>query len=147
MTKRTRISILALILCIAMCLSLGACGSSSSANKGNNSGVIIESTTDKINAYISSVRDQIDSLNDTTEGILELKMTARGKSLVYSYQYTVDDMDYDLVAEVLSSSLDSSKSAFIADLTELRKTVPEAESLIVEYLDIRGNVIVSREFK
>ena len=38
-------------------------------------------------------------------------------------------------------------SVFTSVLSSLKEAVPDAESVIVEYLDQDGNVIVSKEFQ
>lgn len=43
--------------------------------------------------------------------------------------------------------MDSLSSTFEGVLTSLRLVVPDAQSVIVEYLDKDGQVIVSKEYK
>ena len=149
MTKRTRISVLALMLCIAMCLSLGACSSGSPAEGGQTPSDSNSGSSSKITKFIDSVQDQLDSIRDTMGDMLDIDITARGNSLVYSFKYNIDtsSADKDSMAAALESALDSMSSTFTSILSALQKEVPEAESVIVEYLDNTGNVIVSKEFK
>ena len=134
MTKRIKISLLALFLCVAMCFLLCACSGGD--------------TTTKIKRYISSEQKQFDAVNAALGDTLKMRALARGNSLVCSYQYKVDlSIDDAEMAETLNSGLDTMASTFISVLRELQQTVPEAESVIVEYLDKAGNVITSREFK
>ena len=134
MTTRTRSSILAFILCIAMCLSFVACSS--------------KSTTDKINSYIATIQDELDELNESMGDTMKIDVTARDNSLVYSYQYKIDlGMDNETVAGLLDAGLEDEKATFMDVLDELQDAAPGAESVIVEYLDSTGKVITSREFK
>lgn len=138
MTKSSKISLLALVLCLAMCLSLGAC----SKNGGE------EDTSAQLTAFIDSLQDQLDSMTESLGDTMDIKISARGNSLVYSYQYKIDlGMDNEVAAESLSSSMDAVESTFTSVLSELQKAVPGAESIIVEHLDNAGNVITSKEFQ
>lgn len=78
---------------------------------------------------------------------LAVSLEARGKSLVYVYQYTVDVGDSDAVREALDESMSSMDETNRTLLADLKKAVPDADSLICEYLDMDGDVITSAEYK
>jgi hypothetical protein len=121
---------LAVLICLVICLSLAACGSSN------------RSLEDYAAAAKEEVSESIDSIEDAKFDIL-----ARGNSLVYSYQYTVDFGDTSALKEALDQALTSQADSFQDLLSSLKSAVPDAESIIVEYLDLNGNIITSREFK
>lgn len=98
--------------------------------------------------YIATIQDQIDELSSGLESSgMGLDVVVRGNSLVYSYQYKIDLGDTSLFKDTLESSLNSMSDVFTSVLSSLRLAVPDAESVIVEYLDKDGNIIVSKEFK
>lgn len=78
---------------------------------------------------------------------MKMKVFARGKSLVYSYQYTIDLGDTSLLKSTFEQALASTESTFSSVLSAMKLVVPDAESVTVEYLDKAGKVIVSKEFK
>lgn len=73
---------------------------------------------------------------------LSAKIEARGNSLAYIYQYTVDIPDTTVVKTSLDATQDSLKS--LAD--SLRTVLSSLDSVIFEYLDINGNIIATYEF-
>lgn len=160
--------ILALLLCAAMCLTLAACGEKPStddpgAAKPSTSATEPSSTPDMtsaeteapaagdgtaMEAFIESIQDQIDGIKDSLESSgMKLDVLARGNSLVYSYQYTMDVGDTSLLKEPLEKAMEGFNSTFESILSALKLTVPDAESVIVEYLDQDGNLILSKEYK
>ncbi len=124
---------LASLLAVAMCFTLAACS--------NSSGMTLEK-------YIDGMQDEI---NEMTESMKEQGMTievsARENSLVYSYHFTEDLDDTSLVKASLEQSLEGLSSTFEDILSTLKEEVSSAESVIVEYLDMDGNVIASKEYK
>ena len=72
---------------------------------------------------------------------MKMKVFARGKSLVYSYQYTIDLGDTSLLKSTFEQALASTESTFSSVLSAMKLVVPDAESVTVEYLDKAGKVI------
>lgn len=98
--------------------------------------------------FIASIQDEIDEMASSMEGAgLKLTVAARGNSLAYSYQYTFDVGDVSLVRDALGQSLDGMASTFEGILSAMKPAVPNAQSVIVEFLDQNGTIIVSKEFK
>ena len=67
--------------------------------------------------------------------------------MVYIYQYTVDVGDVSAIRDGLEAAMESLSSNFEGILDQLQSAVPEAESVIVEYLDKDGQLIYSKEYK
>lgn len=163
--------ILAFALCLVLSFSLLACGNEETPNT-ENSGTSeaeteasdttkstedtepseSEETADSdamtMEAFIASIQGQMDQMAAGLESMgMNLDVVARGNSLAYVYQYTIDVGDTSLVKDSLERSLDSMSDTFTYILDSLKLAVPDAESVIVEYLDMNGNVILSKEFK
>ncbi len=158
---------LAFLLCAAMCLTLVACGEkpsakdpdatkpSTSATEPSSTPEVTSAETEapaadgtEMEAFIESIQDQIDSVKDSLESSgMKLEVLARGNSLVYSYQFTIDVGDTSLLKDGLEQGMESAASTFENVLSMLKLAVSDAESVIVEYLDQDGNVIASKEFK
>ncbi len=155
--------IAAIIACLAVCLSLAACSGgdaeSSSTVTENSSATPVssqtapESTTaatgsGTIEAYIASIQDTIDQMSESMKAQgMNIKVLARDKSLVYSYQLTTESADISQMKETLESGLESQASTFTQVLSGVKMMAPDTKSVIVEYLDKNGDVIVSKEFK
>ncbi len=121
------------LLAVAMCFTLAACSNSS------------EMTLEK---YIDSMQDEISEMTESMkEQGMTIEVSARENSLVYSYHFTEDLGDTSLVKASLEQSLEELSSTFEDILSTLKEEVSSAESVIVEYLDMDGNVIVSKEYK
>ena len=163
--------ILAFALCLVLSFSLLACGNEETPNTDNSdtSNVATQaldtteltedtqpseseetaaSTNSNMDAFIASIQGQIDQMAASVESSgMGLDVVARGNSLVYIYQYNIDLGDTSLIKGSLESALDSMSDVFTSVLDSLRLVVPDAESVIVEYLDMEGNIIASKEFK
>ena len=98
--------------------------------------------------YIASVQSEIDEMTASlaAQG-LNMKVEARGNSLVYVYQYAEDLADIDTMKVALEQSMEGTASTFDTILAQLKAEIPSAESIIVEYLSKDGTLIYSREFK
>lgn len=98
--------------------------------------------------FIESIQDQVDGMSESLkESGMNLEVLARGNSLVYLYQFTEDLGDTSLIKDGLEQSLEGVSSTFENVLSLLKTAVSDAESVIVEYLDKDGNVILSKEYK
>ena len=163
--------ILAFALCLVLSFSLLACGNEETPNTENSgtseaeteasdttkstedtepseSEETADSAAMTMEAFIASIQGQMDQMAAGLESMgMNLDVVARGNSLAYVYQYTIDVGDTSLVKDSLERSLDSMSDTFTYILDSLKLAVPDAESVIVEYLDMEGNVIVSKEFK
>ncbi len=143
--------------CIALCISLAACaggpakggssGQSQQPDASNSSQTETASVSQEIEAYIAAAQKEIDSLASSLKSSgMELKLTARDKSLVYSYQYSSVG-NSDALKTALDEAMKSTEATFKSVLTDLKQSVKSAESVIVEYIDKDGVVITSTEFK
>lgn len=125
--------LLVAVCCLVMCLSFASCGGSGAGS---------------MDKYISSIQSQMESMKDTLDSSgMKLELVQRENSLVYRYQFTTDIGDADAAKQTLESGMEQMASTFQAGLKELKEQVSGAESLIVEYVDKDGNVIVSKEYK
>ena len=132
-TKRIGIAVAAFMLCIAMCLSLAACGQKMT-----------------LEAFVASeaMQNEMKTLKESMDDSMDIRLEARENSLTYVFQYKEDTgMDNATLAEALASSLDGMEATFTSILNSLKMAVPDAESVIVEYQDMNGEVITSKEFK
>lgn len=94
------------------------------------------------------MQDEIEALvgSMTGEG-MGLQILARGNSLVYQYQYGIDLGDTDVAKQALEQALDTQDATFESVFDSLKAEVPSAESVIIEYLDKDGNLLLSKEYK
>ena len=105
-------------------------------------------TFQNVEDFIANSQEEIDQMTADMEGSgMELKVVARGNSLAFIYQFQIDLGDTSLLKDALEESLESMSDLFNTMLSSLKQSVSNAESIIVEYLDMDGNVIVSKEYK
>ncbi len=143
--------LLALLLTLVFALSLVACGTPASNDNDDDSTSSASSVVDSVNQdivdLISTQQSTIDSIKDQYAGTLDFAMEARGNSLVYKYSYLSDLGDLSLLKTSLDSSLESGAETFESSLKTMQLAVPGMESLIIEYYDMNGTLITSREYK
>ena len=105
-------------------------------------------TYQNVEDFIANSQDEIDQIIAALENSgMHLKIIARDNSLVYIYQFYTDLGDTALVKDTLEQTLEAMSDSFAAELSSLKLIVPSAESIIIEYLDIDGNMLVSKEYK
>lgn len=122
-----------LALCLAMCLSLAACG--------GDDGPTLES-------YLASIQSQLDAQIKAYESQgMKMEVKADGNKLVYRYQYTIDiGMSIPDAKAILDAGLDGQDATFAGVLASLKTEVPSAKAVVVEYVDMNGTLITSREW-
>ncbi len=114
--KKTNYIALILIICMAFCLALTACGkkpSGSDSNAPGGNGKTLESAV----AQDSSFWDELKKAMDTNEG---LTIEIKGNDIIYSYDMTVlvsdlESLKSDIMKEALGSAMEEQKAVF-ADL-------------------------------
>ncbi len=164
-----------LLMCVVVCLGLMACNSEpddtdrdddasaaatqtmEAVSTATVSATVSTSTPEATSAsgvtleqFIALIQPQIDAMADSVEANgMTLEIIARDNSLVYSYQYIVDLGDLSVVGEALDAAMEQElfSSTFDGVLEQLKSVVPDAESVIVEYLSQDGQLIASKEFK
>ena len=168
--------ILALVCGLVMCLSMVACGSSDdkSSSKEETSSAVSSNEESKaeepkgdasksedstaggistdaktLEDFIEENKSTFDALNESLKNSgISLEVLARDNSLVYSYKYTIDTIKNDeTTKKSLETSMKAQESTFDNALQSVKALVPETKSVIVEYLDSKGEVIKSFEFK
>ena len=160
--------LLALICGIVLCMSMVACGNSDEKNSSvkedsssvtENSKAETSSGKDSSTTEISDIKTLEDFIAANNESFVTLnkqldgtgasfEVFARDNSLVFSYKYTSDAIkNDDKTKKSLEASVKSDESSYKNLLEATRITVPSTKSVIVEYLDSKGEVISSFEFK
>ena len=98
--------------------------------------------------YASALQEQINQQQDELrENGMELEVLAEGSSLVYRYHYITDVGAFSDAKAAQEETLDAVADTFIQSFTSIQIVVPEAESLVVEYWTMEGQLLASREFK
>ena len=120
---------LSIFLVLVMALSLVSCSSK------------------EVKKYVEDNRAQVEAMVSATDGIFKsVEMKARGNSVVYKYTYAQEQMDDDTV-QLLEESFDSTANAMQEVLVMMRDQCPDIESMIYEYYDGNGKLLISREYK
>lgn len=96
---------------------------------------------DKNRAMIEEVKASMQQEDMSTD------IYASENSMVFSFRLTIDIGDTSELEAYFEQYFSQLEPAFISILDEMRLEIPSAESIILEYLDINGNTIASKEFK
>ena len=159
--------IIALFLCAGMALTIAACTkndrsvantssvntssaavSSSSETSSKEASKASSTATMTLDEFINQSKSAIDSLKSTfaSQGLI-INVLARSNSLVYQYQFTTAVADKSTAKSSLESAITAQDSVFKNTLATLKTSVPDAQSVIVEYLDADGSTLFSKEYK
>ena len=137
MKKSSKILALLLVVCVAASFMLTGCGKKD-----------VSAINKQIEAYIGEAKDEIDSMADLFGDLMNMKVFARDGSFVYSFQYTMDlGASNKELKKTLDASMDALQSTYKGLYSDMQKDIPDIVSICVEYLDVDGNMITSREFK
>ncbi len=123
--------LLSIFMILVMAVSLASCSS----------------TPKEIKAFVEANQSQVEATLQATGGVFEdIELLARGKSVMYKYTYAEKEIDADTV-QLLEESFDSTQDAMQEVLVAMQDTCPSIESLIYEYYDGSGNLLMTREYK
>lgn len=162
----------AMLLCAVLALTAAACTKNETASSAVNtssasedvsstgeetsSDADISSTEDassqdetySMEEFVALSKDSIDAMKESfaSQGLV-IDVVAEGNSLVYRYQYSTAVGDTAAVKAALEDAIVEQDSVFEGVLTSVKSLVPDAESVIVEYLDADGSEIFSKEYK
>lgn len=153
--------LLSIILCGVMVLSFVACGKDKDKDdtKDTKAAVTQEngksdkkdsSSNKKLKEFVDTCNKQLASQLDSykSQG-LDVKITERNGSLVYSFAY-IKQFDKDQIPTLkdqLEAGTAKADSVYQNMLTQLKKEVPSSKSVIIEYLNADNTVIFSKEYK
>ena len=122
--------LLSIFMILVMVLSFASCSSSK-----------------EVKAYVEANQAQVEATQKATGGVFEkVEMEARGKSVVYMYTYAEKQVDKDTVL-LLEESFDSTQDAMQEVLVLMRDNCPQIESVIYEYYNGSGKLLMTREYK
>jgi len=97
--------------------------------------------------YIAASQSVVDELQSVIQSLgMNVSLENRDNSLVYSYQYFIDVGDINEMKAALELGMETTGATFEALVPLMRLSVPDAKSIIVEYLDKNGTLIYSKEF-
>ena len=100
----------------------------------------------KVQTIVDQAQDQIATMKAQAGGQMDIEIEARGTSIVYKYTMLMDLGGLDIKDE-LEKQLDAQKATFEALVTMLKTQRVTDPSVIVEYLDKDGNMILEKEYK
>ncbi len=125
--------ILAVFLAIILCAGLVACGEAT--------------TNEKLNDFIKAGESDLNTLKEAYKDTCEVDVYAEKDSIVYRYQYIIDVGDRDEAKKSLESGFNAQTETINQTIETIRLTIPELDSLIVEYYDKEGKLLAKREYR
>ncbi len=81
------------------------------------------------------------------EDEMEMEFTARGDDLVLTVRLKDKVNNVEAVSEAMSKATQEQRDVYLDMLHEVQKQVPSAESMIVEFYDASGVLLVYEQFK
>lgn len=81
------------------------------------------------------------------EDEMEMEFTARGDDLVLTVRLKDKVNNVEAVSEAMSKATQEQRDVYLDMLHEVQKQVPSAESMIVEFFDASGVLLVYEQFK
>ena len=109
-----------------------------------------ESDEEKIAAYVrlygKTAEETANALYD--EELMQMKLEARGKAIVYVTQVFFMESDEDgTFAAGMEATIDAQDATFQSIVTSLQAAGVKEPSVIIEYLDNNGGIMYSKEYK
>jgi len=99
-----------------------------------------------VEKYVAELKESADYQQTTSQfqsqGLL-YEIDARGNKLVYKYTYLVET-DTQVVIDGFDANIGSMMQSL---LPALKAEVPAMEACVVEFYDVNGSLIISREYK
>ena len=93
------------------------------------------------------ILDYVATLEDVVSDTSTVTYEARGKSVVYKFTYKNVTAATDEQIAALDKALEASRSDSLIALKEVQSECSAVESIIYEYYDANGNLMLSKEFK
>ncbi len=102
--------------------------------------------------YVRKNKAQIESAsNEASSGVMTCKVVARGTAMVYQFAYTEvycsTDAEKSQMKTALEESLNSMGDAVDSALELIKKEEPNVSSIVYEYYEAGGDLIISKEYK
>ena len=142
--------ILAIIIAVMMAATavcLSSCGAVADGVSDLASGADIlgnVGANDEVAEYAELVKEAFGT--DSMMG-MKIDVTARGDSLVYVYTYEAVDSVTQEQADTIEQSLVDTYGDGSAILDAIKAECPAVESVIFEYYESDGDLVLSKEFK
>ena len=106
-----------------------------------------EEVREKMKTIIELAQSVADVLTAFSFGTLDLSITSRGSSLVYTFKYLIDVPDANAAKAGLEMSVGLFADTYKGFVEEMKSAGIPSPSVVVEYRDKTGSMIYSREFK
>ncbi len=137
-TKASRL--LALVMAMAMVFAFCACNSEDSGSGSGSSG-----DADKVAAYVE--KSAAEAEQSLENDMMEIELDSKGTAVVYRYTYKDPQYTGDIMKDALENALASASESFDASLELMKSEEPAVSSIIVEYYDASGELIISKTFR
>lgn len=130
--------------CLWVCAVIAVVGALVLSGCATTTNEKAESISATIKQYIDSAADEVAGLQSD---ILSVKLSERNGSIVYMFTYRITSVTADEANKArLDQLLNIKQADYVAKLSKIRESAPDTVSLIVEYYDIHGTLIISKEF-
>ena len=106
-----------------------------------------EAAQKAIDEIVTESQAAADMLTAFSFGTMDLSITSKNHTIVYSYQYNIDIGDADSMKSGLELSTSLLSSTFQACVESMKAAEITNASVIVEYKEKTGSIIFSKEFK
>ena len=93
------------------------------------------------------ILDYVATLEDVVSDTSTVTYEARGKSVVYKFTYKTVTAATDEQIAALNEALEASRADSLTALKQVQSDCSAVESIIYEYYDAKGNLMLSKEFK
>ncbi len=98
--------------------------------------------------FVEEAKPQIQEISDSLGDEMSMEILARDGKFVYSFQYHIElDMSNEEAKAELDAQLKNAKDTYIDIVKEMEESGIKNSAVVVEYVDINGEVITSQEFK
>lgn len=109
---------------------------------------LAEGKTVTLEEYVQASNDAMaDQMGAIEAQGMELFLTAEGNNFVYNFKFIDAELEAAATKESLDIGMESTSSIYKGVLEQTKVAIPDAEAVVIKYLDSKGNEIASYEFK
>ena len=102
---------------------------------------------DSMQSIVDELQEDLSAMKSALGDTMDIDITANGSTLIYTFSYLTDIGDPAAIKDDLAVATEQQSSVYEELVTTLKDAGINSPSVVIEYLDMNGDEIYSKEFK